>query len=257
MPRQRGFTKSGVYRQSTENINMERESAAFLELRQIGFSYPRKKSAVLNGINLNFDREGITAIIGPNGCGKTTLTKIMTGILRPTNGDVYLEGRHLQEYTLAQIGRRIGYVFQNPDQQLFCSSVQEEIGFGMACLGEDPSVIAERVDFYMDYFELSSYRKAFPLHLSYGEKQRLAIASVLAGEPDFLILDEPTVGLDSYRKKLLADYLNKVAELGRGMVMVSHDTAFVSQVAERTVVLGNGWIQQDSSSSEGDNSHET
>ena len=110
---------------------MEEAGAAFLQLSQIGFSYPGKKSAVLSGINLVFEKEEITAIIGPNGCGKTTLTRLMVGILTPTSGTIKLLGHSLQEYTLAQIGRRIGYVFQNPNHQLFCSTVAEEIGFGI------------------------------------------------------------------------------------------------------------------------------
>ncbi len=221
---------------------------AFLELSQITFSYSGKRTAVLSEINLSFEKQGITAITGPNGCGKTTLTKVMSGILSPTNGKVYLEDRPLQEYSLAQIGRRIGYVFQNPEQQLFCSTVAEEIGFGPAHLGWEPSAVGERVEFYLNYFELSPYRNAFPLHLSYGEKQRLAIAAVLAGEPEFLILDEPTVGLDVYRKRLLTDYLYKVARLGIGIVVVSHDTKFVGKVAERVIVLEKGQVQRDISS---------
>ncbi|MDD2511220.1 MAG: ABC transporter ATP-binding protein [Syntrophomonas sp.] len=229
---------------------------AFLELRQIDFSYPGGRPAVLSGVNLALNREGISAIIGPNGCGKTTLTKIMLGILRPTSGEVLLEGRSVQEYTLAQIGRRIGYVFQNPEQQLFSSTVAEEIGFGLSYRSEDPAVIRERVEFLLDYFELSPYRQVFPLHLSYGEKQRLAIAAVLANEPEFLILDEPTVGLDACRKELLAAHLHKVARLGRGMVLVSHDTAFVNRMANRVIALEKGRVQRDSGL-EGNVGHES
>lgn len=227
--------------------SLEEGGAAFMELSQIGFSYPGKRPAVLSGINLTFAREGITAIMGPNGCGKTTLTKLMVGILSPTSGEIRLEGRSLKEYTLAQVGRRIGYVFQNPNHQLFCSTVAEEIGFSLTHLGEEPEVVRERVDFYLDYFELSLYRDQFPLNLSYGEKQRLAIAAVLAGEPGFLILDEPTVGLDIYRKKLLERHLHKVAQLGRGMVIVSHDSGFVNRVARRVISLENGQVKGDNS----------
>jgi len=218
----------------------------FLELRQVAFSYPQKTSPAVIGINLSLKKSGITAIVGPNGSGKSTLTKLMLGILPASEGQIYLEGRNITEYSLAEVGRRIGYVFQNPDLQLFCASVAEEIAFGLVNQGCDMATLEERVNFYLDYFELAAYRKSFPLHLSQGEKQRLAIAAVLANEPEYLILDEPTNGLDAYRKRLLEEYLHKVAELGRGILLVSHDIAFVDRMAERIIVLANGQIQSDS-----------
>jgi len=221
-------------------------ATAFLELSRVTFGYPGREKPALADVNLSLDWEGITAIVGPNGSGKTTLTKLMAGILLPAAGQIRLEGRPLKEYSLAEIGRRIGYVFQNPDQQLFCSTVAEEIGFGLKHLGFDPETVRERVEFCLDYFELAGYRHAFPLHLSRGEKQRLAIAAVLASEPRFLILDEPTSGLDAYRKKLLEEYLKKIACSGRGMVLVSHDMAFVERVAERTIFMESGQICRDS-----------
>ncbi len=228
---------------------------SFLELNQVTFIYPRKVKPALMGINLSLEKDGITAIVGPNGSGKTTLTKLMIGVLQPNEGEIHLDGRLIAGYSLAEIGRRIGYVFQNPDLQLFCSTVAEEVGFGLTNQGCDPAAVKEKVDFYLDYFELAAYRNAFPMHLSQGEKQRLAIAAVLANEPEFLILDEPTNGLDAYRKKLLEDYLKKVARLGRGMILVSHDAPFVSRVAERVVTMENGRIQSDSER-KGNNAYE-
>lgn len=217
---------------------------AFLELSQVAFSYPRKMKPALTGIDLALKKDEMTAIVGPNGSGKTTLTKLMIGVLQATEGEIYLAGRPIADYSLAEIGRRIGYVFQNPDLQLFCSTVAEEIGFGLTNRGCDPETVQERIEFYLDYFELAACRNAFPLHLSQGEKQRLAIAAVLVNEPEFLILDEPTIGLDAYRKKLLEDFLKKIARLGRGMILVSHDAPFVDRVAERVVTLANGRIQR-------------
>ncbi|MEL7566872.1 MAG: ABC transporter ATP-binding protein [Dehalobacterium sp.] len=218
---------------------------AFLELRDVSFSYPRQDRLVLSGIDLVFKKEGITALVGPNGSGKTTLTKLIMGILSPITGGVYLEEQSLAKFSLAQIGCRIGYIFQNPDQQLFCRTVMEEIGFGLKYRGCSPEAVTERVEFLLEYFELTNYCRNFPLHLSRGEKQRVAMAAVLAHEPEFLILDEPTAGLDIYRKKLLGTYLTKISRLGRGTMIVSHDHSFVENTADRVVVLKEGRIQGD------------
>jgi len=229
---------------------------AFLELNRVSFAYPKRGRSALTEIDLALGRDEITAIVGPNGSGKTTLTKLMIGVLQPSGGQILLDGRPLAGYSLGEIGRRVGYVFQNPDLQLFCGTVAEEIGFGLTNRGYKPEMVEERVQFYLDYFELGSYRHVFPLHLSRGEKQRLAIAAVLANEPLFLILDEPTTGLDAYRKKLLADYLQKIARLGRGMILVSHDEPFVGRMAERVVTLKDGRIQSDSGR-KGNTAHES
>jgi energy-coupling factor transport system ATP-binding protein len=217
---------------------------AFIELSQVTFSYGKKKPAVKN-INLALDKRGITAIVGPNGSGKTTLTKLIMGILQPNEGIIRLQGRLIAEYTLAEIGRCIGYVFQNPDLQLFCTTVAEEIGFGLVNQGCDPAIVTKKVDFYLKYFELAVYRNVFPLHLSQGEKQRLAIAAVLANDPEFLILDEPTIGLDAYHKGLLGSILHQAVGLDKGILLVSHDEVFVNKLAERIISMQNGVIQSD------------
>lgn len=229
---------------------------SFLKLSQVNFRYPKQEKLTLDNINLEIDQEQVTAVIGPNGSGKTTLSKVIIGVLPATGGQILLQGSKVEEYSLAQIGRRIGYVFQNPDLQLFCGTVAEEIGFGLINQGYEADRVKERVDFYLEYFHLTEYRQAFPLHLSQGEKQRVAIASVLAAEPEFMILDEPTVGLDAYRKKILAAYLQKIARSGRGMILISHDMIFVNRLADRIIQMEKGCIVGDSDG-KGDNDHDT
>ncbi|NLO22010.1 MAG: ABC transporter ATP-binding protein [Syntrophomonadaceae bacterium] len=229
---------------------------SFLKLSQVNFRYPKQEKLTLDNINLEIDQEQVTAVIGPNGSGKTTLSKVIIGVLPATGGQILLQGSKVEEYSLAQIGRRIGYVFQNPDLQLFCGTVAEEIGFGLINQGYEADRVKERVDFYLEYFHLAEYRQAFPLHLSQGEKQRVAIASVLATEPEFMILDEPTVGLDAYRKKILAAYLQKIARSGRGMILISHDMIFVNRLADRIIQMEKGCIVGDSDG-KGDNDHDT
>lgn len=218
---------------------------SFFEIKQVSFSYPKHNERVLTDISMDFDQNEITAIVGSNGSGKTTLTKLMIGVLQPTTGEIHLDGRPIAGYSLGEIGRRIGYVFQNPNLQLFCRTVAEELGFGLTNRGYKPEIVEERVQFFLNYFELKEYGDVFPLHLSQGEKQRLAIAAVLANDPLFMILDEPTIGLDAYRKKLLEDYLKKTARSGKGMILVSHDNAFINKVVQRVVTLENGQIKWD------------
>lgn len=212
----------------------------FIDLVDVHFSYPGHVRPVLKGINLSIFKEGVTAVTGANGSGKTTFSKLLVGILTPTKGLIRLNGQLLTSLSLSQTGRRIGYVFQNPDKQLFCETVGEEIAFGVRNLGLSPDQVAQKVRGVMDYFELTPYAQAYPLSLSAGEKKRLAIAAVFALEPELLLLDEPTTGLDPYRKKLLGDYLDKVVNAGRGVVIISHDREFIKRHATRLIRLQEG-----------------
>lgn len=219
---------------------------AFFALNHVFFSYPGHDRIVLADVTLDFQQSEVAAVTGPNGSGKTTLTRLMIGVLHPSKGTICLDGFPLAGYTLGEIGRRVGYVFQNPDLQFFCGTAAEEIGFGLANQGCKAEAVEEKVKYYLDYFELSNYHDVFPLHLSHGEKRRLAIASVLATEPLFLILDEPTTGLDAYRKKSLEDILKKITGSGIGMILISHDMPFVNRVAGRIITLEKGRIKWDS-----------
>jgi energy-coupling factor transport system ATP-binding protein len=212
----------------------------FIKFIDVGFSYPGQNKPVLQDVNLSIPKEGVTAVIGPNGSGKTTFSKLLMGILKPTGGLIRLDGEPLSSLNLAQTGRRVGYVFQNPGKQLFCETVEEEIGFGLQNLGLTPEQVSRKAREIMEYFELTRYSQSFPLSLSTGEKRRLAIAAVLALEPDLLVLDEPTAGLDPYRKKLLGDYLERVIASQRGVVIISHDHRFINKYATRLIRLEGG-----------------
>lgn len=212
----------------------------FIEFIDVSFCYPGQNKPVLHNANLSLPKEGVTAIIGPNGSGKTTFSKLLMGILKPTRGLIFLEGEPVSSLTLAQIGRRAGYVFQNPGKQLFCETVEEEIGFGLQNLGLPTDQVSRKAWEMMEYFELTRYSRSFPLSLSMGEKRRLAIAAVLTLEPDLLVLDEPTAGLDPYRKKLLGGYLKRVIASQRGVVIISHDYKFINKYATRLIRLEGG-----------------
>ncbi|MGI6365421.1 MAG: energy-coupling factor ABC transporter ATP-binding protein [Bacillota bacterium] len=211
---------------------------AFIELEQVSFAWPQGRE-VLKGVDLALDRRDTLALMGSNGSGKTTLGKVIMGMLTPTAGTVRLEGRPIQDYPLAQRGRRIGYVFQNPERQLFAATVADEIGFALKYRGLAPETIQERVAELLALMELDRYARTFPYNLSHGEKQRLALAAVLALEPEFIILDEPSTGLDWARKRRLATVLARVRRQV-GYIIISHDGGFCRELCDAALTLKGG-----------------
>jgi len=216
----------------------------YIKLDDVSFAY-KKGVPVIGGLSLKLYKEQFTAITGLNGSGKTTLGKLMTGILRPQIGRVFVCGRDSTEMKLGEIGQRIGYLFQNPSLQIFAPSVREEISFALELKGESKGEIQEKVSRSLKDFDLSHLADAFPFRLSRGEQQRLAIAAVLINSPGFLILDEPTTGLDMERRRALSKILDGLRNKGIGMAVISHDRAFISRLADRTIRMHGGEIVED------------
>lgn len=210
-----------------------------LRLEGVGFCYP-KGLPVFENVNISLSCRDTVALMGANGSGKTTLGKVMLGLLAPTSGRVLLEGKEVGKWPLAKRGSRIGYVFQNPEKQLFCPTVAEEIGFALSFQGLEPDRAKQRVEEMLARFDLAHCRDSFPFNLSQGEKQRLVLAGVMALAPDFVILDEPTTGLDRARKQVLADVLKRLADRGVGYVLISHDWEFCRSLCRRLLVLEEG-----------------
>lgn len=209
-----------------------------LSVCDIYFAYPNATQAIFEGFSADFPAGAITAVIGPNGCGKTTLAKIMLNILQPQKGRILLDGEDISSMTLAEVGRNIGYVMQNPNQQLFCVSVKEEVEYGLAQLNLSHEEIESRGAKYLKYFNIDQYRDELPWRLSHGEKQRLLLAAVLAMQPKYLLLDEPTTALDTSRKKMLGEYLKSICtDMSGGMIIISHDESFINAVCHNVVVL--------------------
>lgn len=214
------------------------ENAA-IETRNLGFGYSKDKRSISN-VSLTLYKGETAVLTGPNGAGKTTLGKLLTGILKPQVGVVRLFGEDIRKMPLACIGQKVGYVFQNPEHQLLAASVEDEIGFGLKYRGIDRSKIDQTTESLMTLFEIEHLRKQFPLNLSWGEKRRVVLAACLALEPEYLILDEPTVGLDEERIDILGQALAKVREKGIGMLLISHKRSFILDNAQRVISIERG-----------------
>ena len=216
-----------------------------IELKNVSFEYVKGKEIIKN-ININISIKDITCIIGPNGSGKTTLGKLMVGILRPNLGEIYLFGKNIATMSLGQIGEKIGYLFQNPEKQFFSNTVEDEIKFILEFKNLNKEYIEEKVKSLLDLFQLGHIKTSFPLKLSQGEKQRLALATILANEPEYLVLDEPTKGLDMERRNILIQTLKNLQGRGIGMTVITHDYDFISRISDRILKMYRGEIIEDS-----------
>ena len=211
--------------------------------KNLTYTYPMRRAPAVNNVSVEFDSGLVSAIEGPNGCGKTTLSKLLTGIAKPQSGEVSVDNEPIKKLSLAEVGKRIGLVMQHPARQLFCSSVKEEMEFGLKNIGLAEEEIIDRKDRYLEYFGLKKYEEKFPFELSTGEKQRLVIGAVIAMNPKYLILDEPTSSLDLLKRAELGKLLRKlVEEENIGIIIISHDEKFVNTFADRRVLMDKGQL---------------
>ncbi|MDI3481444.1 MAG: energy-coupling factor transport system ATP-binding protein [Tepidanaerobacteraceae bacterium] len=220
---------------------------SFYQVSLMSFSYP-KSNNIFNEVSFKLDKNERIGFFGPNGSGKTTMAKLMMGILKPTGGEILLEGKPVSKMGLARIGQRVGYVFQNPSKQLFAPTVWEQVAFGLS-MGKEGALEGckpdERVNYWLDFFELSDASWQFPHYLSRGQKQRLVLAQVLARGADFFFMDEPTVGIDRLRLKKLDQCLEAVKDSGRGYIIISHDMDFLRRHTERLIFFaGDGTVRE-------------
>jgi len=210
---------------------------SFYTIDSLTFSFV-KECKLFQNISIEIKENQHIGLIGPNGCGKTTLVKLMLGILKAQEGAIYLEGMNINDISLSKVGKNVGYVFQNPDKQLFCPTVWEQMNFSYKFGGNaNKDGIKDKINYYMEIFDLIKYRDSSPLELSRGEKQRLALASVLARDVKFLILDEPTTGLDILRKKQLEKCLMTLKEEGKGYMIISHESKFLIDYVDKLLTL--------------------
>jgi len=212
---------------------------AFMAIENVSFSYadgPR----VLDSIDLRVEAGDFIAIVGQNGSGKTTLAKQIVGLLQPATGRVIIEGKNRAQMRPAETAREVAYVFQNPDHQIFAATVQEEVAFGPRNFGLDDDEIGRRCDEALEAVGLQNERQSDPFLLSKGERQRLAVASVLVLRPRMLILDEPTTGLDHREQLRMMALVRDLNRAGIAIVIITHTPWLVAEFARRVVLLRKG-----------------
>jgi energy-coupling factor transport system ATP-binding protein len=210
-----------------------------VEVRALSFNYP-DGPPVLDSIDLRIAPGEFVAIIGQNGSGKTTLAKHLVGLLHPTTGAVMLNGRDRTAMRPAETAAEVGYVFQNPDHQIFAATVEDEVAFGPRNFNLAPDEIQRRCDEVLRAVGLQDARPLDPFLLSKGERQRLAVASVLALRPRLLILDEPTTGLDYREQRRMMALVTELNREGIAIVMITHTPWLVAEYARRVVLIRRG-----------------
>lgn len=216
-----------------------------ISLREVSFAYDGGLRA-LSGVSLDVKPGEYLAVVGGNGCGKTTLAKVITGLLRPRSGSVLISGRQARELTVAEIAREVGYAFQNPDHQLFCPTVIEEVQFGPRNMGFPEHEVQSKAARALEAMGIAELRDRAPFSLTLSARRRVSIASVIATDPKVLILDEPTTGLDAREMRDLMDSINRLNREGKTIVLITHDMKLVAEHARRVVVMSDGRIVLDS-----------
>lgn len=216
-----------------------------LEAKDIVYRYPGSAFDSLKGVNLTIYEGEFVAILGQNGSGKTTLAKHFNRLLTPTSGEMAVLGKATTAYKRHELARVVGYVFQNPDHQIFASTVGDEVAFGLAILGEDRRNIERQTAEALAVTGLTGYEARSPFLLSRGERQRVAVASILSIKPPVIILDEPTTGLDYGHQRDTMEMLKGLNALGHTIVIITHSMWVAESYAARTILMKDGAIIAD------------
>ncbi|HJX37275.1 MAG TPA: ABC transporter ATP-binding protein, partial [Anaerolineae bacterium] len=210
-----------------------------IEVQDVWFSYNGHEA--LKGINLSVRTGELVALMGRNGSGKTTLLKHIVGLLHPDRGHVDLWGESTKGKEVQTIARRVGYVPQDPGSLLFADTLREELDFTL----RSHKLPATGYQDLLESLHLSPFVDSYPRDLSGGERQRAALAAILVADPDVILLDEPTRGLDYYQKQSLSDFLSQKRTAGKAVIMSTHDVELVARCADRVVILGEGQVVVD------------
>ena len=215
-----------------------------LRVEQVSFRYPSGVQA-LQDVRLEIASGECLALVGENGAGKTTLVKLFNGLLHPSQGAVLVGDWRTDEHSTAELAGRVGFLFQNPDDQLFERSVRRDVAFGPRNLGLAASEVDQRVNSALEQVGLSQVADQHPYDLQYNQRKLVALAATLAMRTPILVLDEPTIGQDEDQRRRVGDIIGHLKREGRTVILIAHDLDFVAEQAERVLVMAGGHVLQD------------
>ncbi len=213
-----------------------------LEIKDLSFAYTDEKY-VLKNLSFSVDKGDFLAIVGPNGSGKTTLAKILIGILKATSGTVFLHGKDILSINPVEISEEMGFVFQNPEHQFLSDTVFNEVALSLRLTDKPEDFIEKRVNDILKQFELIEFKEKNPFSLSQGQKRRLSVTTMLLWDQDILIFDEPTFGQDFKNSQQMWNILRELNNIGKTIIVITHDMGFVSELTEKVILLFEGEIK--------------
>lgn len=215
-----------------------------LQIESVTYTYPTGLTPAISGVSVDIAAGSRTAIVGPNGAGKSTLLLMLNGTIRPDSGDIRFSNRPLayDRKSLRDLRRRVGFVFQNPDVQIIAPTVEADVAFGPLNLGFSPNDVCRAVRDALDHVGLQGYEDRPPHLLSGGEKKRVAIAGILAMNPEVLVFDEPTASLDPATSEEVMDLLDDLTTCGRTVLLSTHDVELAYRWADSVILMGSGQV---------------
>lgn len=222
-----------------------------IEVKNLTYSYPGSIKPAIKKVNLTIEKGEFIILTGPSGCGKTTLCRCFNGLIPnfyygKLSGDIIVTGLSVREHPTFKLAQRVGFVFQNPENQLFALSVEKDVAFGLENLGLPREEIRERVEWALDVTGITNLREMAPYELSGGEQQRVAIASVIAMKPEILVLDEPTSFLDPVAAKTIFEVVGRFnKELRMTIILIEHRLDLTAPYSNRIIIMDRGQIKLD------------
>jgi energy-coupling factor transporter ATP-binding protein EcfA2 len=225
-------------------------SEPMVKVTDARYVYANGAVLALDGVSLEIPEGQSVGIVGQNGSGKTTLTKLLNGLLKPSSGSIVVDGKNTADHIVQQMASTVGYVFQNPNHQLFATNVRAELAFGPRNLGLPADEVERRVDGALEFFDIRALADMHPYRLSFPLRKLVGIASVFTMSPKVFVLDEPTTGQDHQTTKVINELIRKLADQGSTVICVSHDMPLLADVSERMIVMWNAKIIADGTARE-------